>query len=161
VAVPDVRFADSDGVAIAWTQWGSGPDLLVVSPLVSNVEIVWEHEIYRRFLEYMGRHLRMTNFDKRGMGISDRFDGQPTLEQRTGDILAVDGRRRPREAGPHGPVGGRVDCTAVRSMHPDRVEPAVAGQLVPRDVRFRGRAPRSRRIIRALLRKATHVRKAR
>jgi len=86
---PEVRFTEVGGIAIAWSQWGSGPDLLVVSPLVSNVELIWEHEIYRRFLEYLGRHMRMTSFDKRGMGISDRFSGELSLQERTGDVLAV------------------------------------------------------------------------
>lgn len=86
---PDVRFTERGRTSIAWSQWGSGPDVLVVSPLVSNVELVWEHEVYRRFLEYMGHHLRMTSFDKRGMGISDRFDRELTLRERTDDVLAV------------------------------------------------------------------------
>jgi class 3 adenylate cyclase len=131
VAVPDVRFADSDGVAIAWTQWGSGPDLLVVSPLVSNVEIVWEHEIYRRFLEYMGRHLRMTNFDKRGMGISDRFDGQPTLEQRTGDILAVMDAAGLEKPALMGLSEGGLIAQLFAAMHPDRVDRLLLANSFP------------------------------
>lgn len=131
VVVPSVQFAENDGLAIAWTQWGSGPDLLVVSPLVSNVEIVWEHEIYRRFLEYLGRHLRMTTFDKRGMGISDRFEGQPTLEQRAGDILAVmddAGLRRPAVMGLS---EGGLMAQLLAAMHPDRVERLVLANSFP------------------------------
>ena len=37
--VPDVRFADAGGVSIAWQQWGSGPDVLAIPPLVTNIEI--------------------------------------------------------------------------------------------------------------------------
>jgi class 3 adenylate cyclase/pimeloyl-ACP methyl ester carboxylesterase len=131
VAVPDVRFADNEGVAIAWTQWGSGPDLLVVSPLVSNVEIVWEHEIYRRFLEYMGRHLRMTNFDKRGMGISDRFNGELTLEGRTGDILAVMDAAGLEKPALLGLSEGGLMAQLFTATHPDRVERLLLANSFP------------------------------
>ena len=56
---------------------------------ISNIELVWEHEFYRRFFEYIARHVRITAFDKRGIGLSDKFHEAPTLEQRTTDILAV------------------------------------------------------------------------
>lgn len=118
---PDVQFVDNGGVAIAWSQWGSGPDVLVVSPLVSNLEIVWEHEIYRRFLEHTGRHLRVTNFDKRGMGISDRFEGDPSLADRTSDILAVmdaAGLDRPALLGLS---EGALMAQVFTIEHPDRV----------------------------------------
>lgn len=87
--MPEVRFADASGVTIAWQQFGHGPDVLIIPPLVTNIELNWEHEYYRRFLEHLGRHLRVTVFDKRGIGLSDRFAEAPTLEQRTEDVLAV------------------------------------------------------------------------
>jgi len=87
--VPDVRFADAGGVSIAWQQWGSGPDVLAIPPLVTNIEIAWENEFFRRFFEYVGRHVRITVFDKRGIGLSDKFHEAPALEQRTDDIVAV------------------------------------------------------------------------
>src|SRR5476649_612795 len=37
----------------------------------------------------MGRHVSFAWFDKRGIGMSDRFDEAPTLEERNQDILAV------------------------------------------------------------------------
>ena len=70
-------------------QFGSGPDVLAIPPLVSNVELVWEHEIYRRFLEYAAQHVRITGFDKRGIGLSDKIHDPPTLQERTDDITAV------------------------------------------------------------------------
>jgi hypothetical protein len=73
VDVSEVRCVDTDGVAIAWQQFGSGPDLLAIPPLVSNVELVWESDMYRRFLEYLGRHVRVTAFDKRGICLSDEL----------------------------------------------------------------------------------------
>jgi class 3 adenylate cyclase len=89
VEVPEVRFADVDGVSIAWQQFGSGPDVLMVGPIVSNMELRWEHEFYRRYLQYLGRYVRVTAFDKRGVGLSDKVHELPTLERRTDDIIAV------------------------------------------------------------------------
>ena len=56
---------------------------------MTNIEVTWENEFYRRFFEYVGRHVRLTVFDKRGIGLSDKFNRPPTLEQRTNDIVAV------------------------------------------------------------------------
>lgn len=57
--------------------------------MVSNVELAWEHDTFRRCREYIGRYLRVLEFDKRGMAGSDRFEQAPTLEQRIDDIDAV------------------------------------------------------------------------
>jgi len=62
---------------------------MIVPALISNVEVSWEHELYRRTLEHLGKHMTCVHFDKRGIGLSDRFDEAPTLEQRNEDILAV------------------------------------------------------------------------
>lgn len=86
---PAIHYARSGDLRIAYQQWGQGPPLLIVPPIISNVEIVWEHELVGRTLEYMGTHFSCVQFDKRGIGLSDRFDGIPTLSERLGDICAV------------------------------------------------------------------------
>ncbi len=87
--VPDTRYARTGDLRLAYHRWGDGPPLLIIPDLVSNVEIAWEHELYRRCLEHLGQHMTCVYFDKRGIGLSDRFDDAPTLEQRNEDILAV------------------------------------------------------------------------
>ena len=62
---------------------------MIIPDLISNVEIAWEHELYRRSLEHLGKYMTCVYFDKRGIGMSDRFDAAPTLAQRNGDIIAV------------------------------------------------------------------------
>lgn len=86
---PEIHYARSGDLRIAYQQWGKGPSLMIVPPLISNVEIVWEHELVGRTLEYLGNHFSCVQFDKRGIGLSDRFDEVPTLSQRIGDIIAV------------------------------------------------------------------------
>lgn len=87
--VPETRYARVGDLRIAYQKWGEGPPMMIIPDLVTNVEVAWEHELYRRSLEHMGKHMTCAWFDKRGIGMSDRFDQAPTLEQRNDDILAV------------------------------------------------------------------------
>jgi class 3 adenylate cyclase len=90
VQLPDVQYAQTaDGLNIAYQVFGDGPWMVAVPGMISNCELFWEHELWRRALEYPARHLRWIMFDKRGVGLSDRFIEYPTLEQRIQDIEAV------------------------------------------------------------------------
>src|SRR5579863_5210764 len=89
VEPPDTLYALSDGLHIAYQHFGSGPDVVLIPPLVSNVELSWDHELYRRVLEFDSHHMRMLMFDKRGIGCSDRFERVPSLQDRINDITAV------------------------------------------------------------------------
>lgn len=62
---------------------------MYVPPIVSNIEVKWDHEFHRRMLEHLGASLRVLQFDKRGIGLSDRFESTPTLDERIGDVGAV------------------------------------------------------------------------
>ena len=89
VQVPETHYARAGDLRIAYQQWGEGPPLIFIPALISNIEISWEHELYRRNFEHFGRHMTCVQFDKRGIGLSDRFEGMPTMEQRNEDIFAV------------------------------------------------------------------------
>jgi class 3 adenylate cyclase len=70
--------------------FGSGAqDLLVVPGIVSHLEANWQFEGYVRFMQQLAGRFRVIVFDKRGQGLSDRFEGVPTLEQRMDDVRAV------------------------------------------------------------------------
>jgi hypothetical protein len=56
--IPDVRFTKSGDVSIAYQRFGTGPDVVIVPPLVSNIEIMWENELWRRVLEFTAQHVR-------------------------------------------------------------------------------------------------------
>ena len=91
--VPEVHYASaSDGVSIAhYTLGSTGTDLVYIPGWVSNIETIWEHELPARFLLGLASFTRLTCFDKRGTGLSDRVPPAdlPDLEQRAADIRTV------------------------------------------------------------------------
>ena len=140
--VPDVRFANTDdGVRIAYQIWGEGPPLLIAPPLLSHVEAYWESELYRRVLERLGRHLRVVHFDKRGIGLSDRFEEQQTSERRIADFLAVMDAEGIDQAAISGVSEGGVMVTQLAASHPERVDRAIVINSVS-PTRYWDRLPR-------------------
>ena len=129
--IPEVRYALVDGLRIAWQQFGAGPDVVAIPPLISNIEINWEHEYFRRFLFHLGAHVRVTDFDKRGIGLSDSFDETPTLEQRIADIAAVMDAAGVERATVLGASEGGLMAQLFTALHPERVERLVLVNSVP------------------------------
>jgi pimeloyl-ACP methyl ester carboxylesterase len=86
----ETRYADSDGVSIAYRVHGDGPlDLVLVPGFVSQVELLWEEPEVARFFRRLTSFSRMLVFDKRGQGLSDRPGRPPTLEESMDDLKAV------------------------------------------------------------------------
>jgi pimeloyl-ACP methyl ester carboxylesterase len=88
--IPETRYAETDGLSIAYQVFGSGAqDLVIVPGIVSHIEAHWQYANYARMLRSLAQHFRVIFFDKRGQGLSDRFEGVPTLEERMDDVRAV------------------------------------------------------------------------
>jgi pimeloyl-ACP methyl ester carboxylesterase len=84
------RYADCDGVSIAYQVHGEGPlDLVFVPGFVCHVELFWEQPSVARFLRRLTSFSRVVIFDKRGQGLSDRPAKPPTLEDSMDDLRAV------------------------------------------------------------------------
>ena len=122
---PDTLYALSDGLHIAYQRFGSGPDVVTIPPLVSNVELAWDHEVHRRVLEFEAAHTRMLIFDKRGIGCSDRFDRMPSLQERIDDITAVMDAEGLERASLIGLSEGGIMAQLFAARHPERVEKLV------------------------------------
>ncbi|MCX6521870.1 MAG: adenylate/guanylate cyclase domain-containing protein [Actinobacteria bacterium] len=136
MALPETRYADAGDLRIAYQRWGSGPPCLIIPALISNVEIHWEHELFRRTLERMGRFMTCVMFDKRGIGLSDRFDGTPTLEQRIADISAVMDAIGWERAHLHGTSEGALMAQLYAANHPERVlSVGLLNSIVPHNYR--------------------------
>ena len=89
--IPETRFVESDGLSIAYQVFGTGSqDLVMIAGIVSHLDANWElYPTYARMLRQLAQRFRMIIFDKRGQGLSDNFDGVPTLEERMDDLLDV------------------------------------------------------------------------
>jgi len=90
IEVPETAYAKSGDVHIAYQVVGDGPvDLVYATGIWSNVEIMWEHPPWARFLERLASFSRLVLFDMRGVGLSDRGPEPPYLELQRDDIGAV------------------------------------------------------------------------
>jgi len=88
-APADVHYArTTDGIDIACTVFGEGPDLLVAPGFVTHLDLIWDLPPFQSILS-LGNSFRVIVFDKRGTGLSDRSLGFGSLEDRTEDIRAV------------------------------------------------------------------------
>lgn len=120
---PPTQFTTTDdGVRIAYTTWGSGPTMVISPGIVSNVELFWENELHSRVLERLGRHLRLIQFDKRGIGMSDRFDALPANDQRISDFLAVMAAEEVEKAHISGISEGGVMAKILAAQYPERTD---------------------------------------
>jgi pimeloyl-ACP methyl ester carboxylesterase len=118
----ETRYADSDGVQIAYQVHGEGPlDLVFVPGFVSHVELFWDEPSIARFLRRLTSFARVVLYDKRGQGLSDRVGRPPTLEDSMDDLDAVmeaAGCERPAIFGIS--EGGPMSILFA-ATHPDRV----------------------------------------
>ncbi|HEY1274315.1 MAG TPA: adenylate/guanylate cyclase domain-containing protein [Thermoleophilaceae bacterium] len=133
--MPDVRYARSGDVSIAYQVVGEGPPDLVFVPFLINLVWAWEQPIFVEFCERLGSFARLIMFDKRGTGMSDRPRDRPTLETRMDDIRAVmeaAGSERAALLGAGSP-GGQL-CAVFAAIYPERVSALILHNTYPRVV---------------------------
>ena len=89
--LPRTRYAKApDGTSIAYQVLGNGPvDLVYAAGIWSNVELMWEDPDWAHFLQRLTSFCRLTVFDMRGVGLSDRGPDRPSIELQRDDIAAV------------------------------------------------------------------------
>ena len=88
--VPDVSYARSGDVAIAYQVVGEGPpDLVMVRGFAGDLLSTWEQPLLLRHVVDLSAFSRVLMLDKRGQGLSDRLREVPTLEMRMDDLRAV------------------------------------------------------------------------
>jgi pimeloyl-ACP methyl ester carboxylesterase len=119
--VPEIKYAKSKDVHVAYQTVGSGPiDLVLVPGWVSNIEIFWEEPALVRFLERLSTFSRVILFDKRGTGLSDRVCYTPILEERMDDLRAVMDEVRSAQAALVGYSEGGPMCSLFAATYPER-----------------------------------------
>jgi DNA-binding SARP family transcriptional activator/pimeloyl-ACP methyl ester carboxylesterase len=122
LGTPRTRYAQVDGIHLAFQTVGNGPvDIVLVPGFVSHVERVWEDSRCRSWLSAASRLGRLILFDRRGVGLSDRVGARPTVEATAQDILAVMDTAGSRRAVLVGSSEGGPGCVRFAVDHPDRL----------------------------------------
>jgi pimeloyl-ACP methyl ester carboxylesterase/class 3 adenylate cyclase len=126
VEAPEVRYARSGEVSIAYSTVGLGPfDLVFVGGWVlSSLEVAWEGPA-ADFFTALGSFSRLILFDKRGTGLSDRVTGIPDLETRMDDLRAVMDAVGSRRAAIMGFSEGAPMTLLFAASHPERTAAVV------------------------------------
>jgi pimeloyl-ACP methyl ester carboxylesterase len=134
--VPDVRYARSGDVSIAYSVLGDGPFDLVWTPgALSHLDFVWEDQERARFFGALASFSRLILFDKRGTGLSDRVAGIADLETRMDDIRAVMDAAGSESAVVCGASEGGPMALLFAATYPERVRALVVYGSLPRFVR--------------------------
>src|SRR3954452_8660427 len=90
VDMPDVEYARSGEVAIAYQVFGEGPvDLVFARGFAGDLMTNWEQPLLVHQIERFASMARVLMLDKRGTGFSDGFREPPTLETRMDDLRLV------------------------------------------------------------------------
>ena len=88
--VPDVSYARSGDVAIAYQVVGEGPtDIVFIRGTLADLLAGWDMPLFVDHIDGLSTSARVLLFDKRGSGLSDPVRQVPTLETRMDDIRAV------------------------------------------------------------------------
>jgi class 3 adenylate cyclase len=124
--LPTTRYAASGDVNIAYQIIGDAPlDIVLVPGLLSHVEFLHELPGYTSFLRRLSKFARVVTFDKRGQGLSDRFSGTPSLEQRIDDVRAIMDDLGSQHAVLWGFSEGSPMSALFAATHPDRVSQVI------------------------------------
>ena len=119
---PKTNYTKAGDIHIAYQVFGDGPvDLLWAQGWATHIEYAWESPDYARFLKKLARFARVIFFDKRGVGMSDRDVGYPTLEERSQDINAVLDAVGSERVAIFGASEGGAIATIFAATYPERV----------------------------------------
>src|SRR5918994_5778275 len=88
--LPEIKYAVSSDVNIAYEVIGDGPiDLVIVHGWIATVEGVRDAPGFAQFVQRLTSFARVIQFDKRGTGMSDRVTPAATMDERMDDVRAV------------------------------------------------------------------------
>jgi len=138
VDIPEVHYARSGEVSIAYQVIGDGPvDLVFVRGITGDLLSTWDQRLLIRHVLGLAENGRLLMLDKRGTGLSDRVGGVPTLETRMDDVRAVmDAAGSERAVLWSGMEGSRI-TTLFAATYPERtsalivLNPTAKGRPTP------------------------------
>lgn len=132
--IPDVRYARSGGIAVAYQTVGDGPQELVFVPFLSSLIAIWDLPAMRAFFDRLSAETRLTVLNPRGMGLSDR-PRNVTLEDWSEDVLAVLDAQGIERATLFGASDSANACILTAATYPERVERLILHSPFARRIR--------------------------
>jgi pimeloyl-ACP methyl ester carboxylesterase len=67
----------------------AAPPLVRVATWLTHLELDWQSPVWRHWLDRLGEVHTVVRYDKRGCGLSDMGDAEPSVETWVGDLEAV------------------------------------------------------------------------
>jgi pimeloyl-ACP methyl ester carboxylesterase len=125
VDAPDVEYARSGELSIAYQVLGDGPIDLVFVPFSLSAIFSAQHPPFSTFYERLASFSRLILFDKRGIGASDRPRTPPTLEAQMDDVRAVLDAAGSEQAALFGSGHGGQMCALFAATYPERTSALV------------------------------------
>jgi class 3 adenylate cyclase/dienelactone hydrolase len=123
---PRTQYAYSGDVNIAYCRSVRGPIDVVLTPgFATHLELMWEPPYDGRLFDRFERYSRVTQIEKRGVGLSDRISEPATLEQRMDDLRAVMDAERIERAALVGISEGAGMSALFAATYPERVSSLV------------------------------------
>jgi class 3 adenylate cyclase len=133
--VPEIRYARSGDIAVAYQTCGDSPRDVVLVPMFSNLVFPWLNRSWSSLYEQLASFSRLIMLDKRGTGLSDRPRDLGTLETRMDDIRAVLDAVGSERASLVGFTEGGQTCALFAATYPERTEALVLVDTPARLVR--------------------------
>jgi pimeloyl-ACP methyl ester carboxylesterase len=119
--LPEIKYANSGDVNIAYEVVGDGPiDLVIVHGWVATIEGVRDAPGFAQFVERLTTFARVIQFDKRGTGMSDRVTQAATMDERMDDVRAVMDAVGSQRAAVMGISEGGVLASLFAATYPER-----------------------------------------
>jgi pimeloyl-ACP methyl ester carboxylesterase len=131
VATPEVRYAKSGDLSIAYAANGDGPDLVVAPGFISHLEVGLEEPALAHFYGRLASFRRVIAFDKRGTGLSDPVPHAATLEECVEDLGAVMDAADSERADVAGVSEGGAMAILFAAVHPEHTRSLVSMALTP------------------------------
>ena len=87
---PHIQFLKRpDGIRLAYSVFGEGPALVIVSPWVTNLALSFEDPFFMNFWNEISKSCTIVVYDKHGCGLSDRDRTVFDIDSELFDIRSV------------------------------------------------------------------------
>lgn len=95
-------------------------DLVLLTGILSNVETLWEEPGIARGFDRLAESTRLILMDRRGVGMSDRFERPATPDEDVADVEAVLDAAGSETAAVYGTAGGAIQAVQFAHALPQR-----------------------------------------